>query len=91
MTEVFKSEAVHTLSSLVWTVFVAGAMSIVSILCGVISYNSPEHSYIPSILAAVVAAYFFARARKDYITLNRYIHFPPNCKIVDTHSLTSDE
>jgi len=91
MTEVFKSEAVHTLPSLVWSVFVVGATTIMSILCGTIAYNSLEPSYAPSIVAATVAAFFFTRARKDYNKLNRYIHFPPNCKIVDTHSLTSDD
>jgi len=91
MTEVFKSEAIHTLPSLVWTVFAGSVMLVVSVLCGIIAYNSPEHSYVPSIVTAAIAAFFFTRARADYIKLNTYIHFPPNCTVIDHHKLTSDD
>lgn len=90
MTEVFKSEAIHTLSGLVWTVFVTGAMVVMSLLFGSLAYTS-DISYVPSVCAALVAILFFSRAKKYYNILNIYIHFPPNCKIVDTRSLTSDD
>ena len=90
MTEVFKSEAIHTLSGLVWTVFVIGVMTVMSLMLGIISY-ADDTSYVPSILSAAVAIVFYPRAKKYYNTINTYIHFPPNCKIVDTRSLTSDD
>ena len=91
MTEVFKSEAVHTLPALAWTIFVIGAMTVMSLLCAFVAYNNDTISYIPSIGAAATAIFFYFRARENYRIINRYIHFPPNCIIVDTHSLTSDD
>jgi len=81
MTEVFKSEAAHTLPNLVWTVFVIGAMVVMSLLCGFMAYTQGI-SYVPSIAAAAVGVIFFFLARKSYEKINRYIHFPPNCQYV---------
>lgn len=90
MTEVFKSEAIHILPALVWTVFVVCVLLGLSLSLGALAYTN-NTSFIPSGLAAGVAVVFFIRAKKYYMQLIRYIHFPPNCKIIDTHSLTSDD
>ncbi len=90
MTEVFKSEAAHTLPALAWTIFVIGAMAIMSIMCGVIAYKT-DTSFIPTISAAAVAIFFYFRARKNYRIINTYIHYPPNCQYVGKGALTSDD
>jgi len=90
MTEVFKSEAAHTLPMLAWCIFIAGGMVGVALMCGIISYYE-NVSYLPSITAIAIASFSSFHARKNYNLINRYIHFPPNCKIVDLHPLTSDD
>ena len=92
MTEVFKSEAIHTLSGLIWTVFIVGAMVVMSLLTGFVAYTyDVTLTYVPSILSALLAIMFYFRAKKCYNIINTYIHFPPNCKIVDARSLTSGD